>query len=66
MQFNSRADLTDPSIGENILKQVSERNLILDLILSIHMWKPNTFINNLILLQSCPISKENGIILIRV
>uniref|UniRef100_A0A673HI68 Fucolectin tachylectin-4 pentraxin-1 domain-containing protein n=1 Tax=Sinocyclocheilus rhinocerous TaxID=307959 RepID=A0A673HI68_9TELE len=33
MQFNSRADLTDPSIGENILKQVRERNIIVNLFL---------------------------------
>ena len=26
MQFNSSNDLTDPSIGENVLKQVRERN----------------------------------------
>ncbi len=26
MQFNSRADLINPSTGENVLKQVRERN----------------------------------------
>ncbi len=26
MQFNSRSDLINPSTGENVLKQVRERN----------------------------------------